>query len=104
MLIHNLLRSIRLLADASRAFAGKLVDGLDVDRSQLATNVENALLLATALNPVLGYDNVARITAKALAERTTPREAAIALSLLAAEEYDRLVDAKAMLRPQPSSY
>ena len=64
----------------------------------------NALLLATALNPVLGYDNVARITAKALAERTTPREAAIALSLLAAEEYDRLVDAKAMLRPQPRSY
>ena len=54
VLIHNLLRSIRLLAYASRAFAGKLVDGLDVDRAQLATNVENALLLATALNPVLG--------------------------------------------------
>jgi fumarate hydratase class II len=102
VLIHNLLRSIRLLADASRAFAGKLVDGLEIDYRQLAANVQNALLLATALNPVLGYDNVARITAKALADRTTPREAAAALSLLTLEEYDRLVDPKAMLGPQPS--
>jgi fumarate hydratase class II len=102
VLIHNLLRSIRLLADASRAFAGKLVDGLEVDRRQLAANVEKALLLATALNPVLGYDNVARITAKALADRTTPREAAAALGLLTLEEYDRLVDPKAMLGPRPS--
>lgn len=102
VLIHNLLRSIRLLADASRAFAGKLVDGLDVDRAQLAANVDNALLLATVLNPVLGYDSVARITAKAHADRTTPREAAIELGLIRPEEYDRLVDAKAMLGPQTS--
>ena len=63
--------------------------------------MENALLLATALNPVLGYDNVARITAKALADRTTPREAA-ALGLLTPEEYDRLVDARAMTAPSSS--
>ena len=101
VLIHNLLRSVRLLADATRAFAGKLVDGLEVDRPQLAANVENALLLATALNSVLGYDNVARITTKALADRIQPREAAAALGLLEPEEYDRLVDPQAMLGPRP---
>ena len=102
MLIHNLLRSVRLLADATRAFAGKLVDGLEVNRPQLAANVENALLLATALNSVLGYDNVARITTKALADRIQPREAAAALGLLEPEEYDRLVDPQAMLGPRPT--
>ena len=97
VLIYNLLQSIRLLADAARVFAAKLIVGLDVDRKRLAANVEQALLLATALNPVLGYDRVAEITARALRDETTPRAASVALGFLSGEDYDRLVDASAMV-------
>jgi fumarate hydratase class II len=96
VLIYNLLQSIRLLADGAHVFAEKLVRDLDVDRDRLAANVANALLLATALNPVLGYDRVAEITRKAMSEGTTPRAAAIALGLITGEEYDRIADPAAM--------
>ena len=97
VLIHNLLQSIRVLADASRVFAERLVQGLDVDSARLAANVDNALLVVTVLNPVLGYDRVAQITHTAVAQRITPRAAAIALGLIDAKTYDRLVDPKTMV-------
>ena len=100
VLIYNLLQSIRLLGDAAHVLAAKLVTGLEVDRKRLAANVEQALLLATALNPVLGYDRVAEITARALRDETTPRAAAVALGLLTGEDYDRLVDATSMASPR----
>lgn len=93
VLISNLLQSIRVLADAARVFAQRLVQGLEVDAVRLAANVENALLQVTALNPILGYDKVAQITAKALAEGITPRAAALSLGLLDAATYDREVNA-----------
>ena len=96
LIIQNLLQSIRVLADASRVFAERLVKGIEPDRERLASNVDNALLAVTALNPVLGYDRVAGITREALAQGITPRAAAIALNLLSGEEYDRLVDPAAM--------
>ncbi|UGV26577.1 class II fumarate hydratase [Rhodopseudomonas boonkerdii] len=96
VIIYNVLQSIRVLSDGIGVFASRLVRDLDVDRRQLAVNVANAPLLATALNPVIGYDKVAMITAKALDEAITPREAAIALGLLSGEEYDRYVDPKRM--------
>jgi fumarate hydratase class II len=90
------LQSIRILSDGIEVFAARLIRDLDVDRRQLAANVANAPLLATALNPVIGYDKVAMITAKALDEAITPREAAIALGLLSGDEYDRYIDPKRM--------
>jgi fumarate hydratase class II len=96
VLIYNVLQSIRILADSSRVFALRLVHDLGIDRQQLDRNVSNALLLATALNPVLGYDKVAQITAKALSDSTTPRQAALALGFLNAEDYDRHVDPSLM--------
>jgi len=92
VLIHSVLQSIRVLADSSRVFADKLVVRLDIDRERLALNLSNALLSVTVLNPVLGYDKVACITRTALERNITPREAAVALGYLSAEEYDRLVD------------
>ncbi|MGV7032764.1 class II fumarate hydratase [Methylobacterium symbioticum] len=100
VLIHNLLQSIRLLADGSYVFAGKLVRDLAVDRDRLAENVSKALLLATVLNPILGYDCVATITRKAMAEGLTPRAAAIALGVMTGEQYDRIVDPAAMTTPK----
>ena len=96
VLIYNVLQSIRVLADSSRMFATRLIHDLEVDRDQLDLNVSSALLLATALNPILGYDKVAHITAKALQDVTSPREAAIALGFLTAEDYDRYIDPRVM--------
>lgn len=98
VLIHSVLQSMRVLADSSRVFANKLVAGLDIDRERLASNLGNALLSVTALNPVLGYDKVARITRTAVERRIAPREAAIELGYLSAEAYDRLVDPLRMAR------
>ena len=98
VLIHNVLQSIRILSDSSLVFANKLVAGLDVDRERLESNLGNALLSVTALNPVLGYDKVARITRTAVERRIPPREAAIALGYLDADAYDRLVDPIRMAR------
>lgn len=60
----------------------RLIHDRNVGRQQLDRNVSNALLLATALNPILRYDEVAKITAKALSDSTTPRESAVAVGLL----------------------
>jgi fumarate hydratase, class II len=96
VIIYNVLQSIRILANGISIFTIRLVRKLDVNRRQLAANVANAPLLATALNPVIGYDKVALITAKALEDAITPRDAAISLGLLSGEEYDRYVDARVM--------
>lgn len=102
VLIHNLLQSIRVLSDASRVFATRLVDGLGLNQERLAANVGSSLLVVTALNPVLGYDQVARIVRESLATGRPPREVALALGLLSGEDYDRHVDAKALARPHPA--
>lgn len=99
VLIYNVLQSIRVLADSARVFATRLVRDLEVDRERLAANVANALLLATALNPVLGYDKVAQITAKAVTDGTTPRAAAVALGFLTGAQYDQHVDPLRMIHP-----
>ena len=84
VIIYNVLQSIRVLADASRIFSGRLVKNLAVDRARLASYVANSLLLTTSLNPVLGYDKVAQITARALEDGSSPREAALSLGFLSA--------------------
>lgn len=97
VIIYNVLQSIRVLADASRIFSARLVKNLAVDRARLASYVSNSLLLTTSLNPVLGYDKVAQITARALEDGSSPREAALSLGFLSGEEYDRLTDARRMI-------
>ncbi len=97
----NLLQSIRLLAETAERFATRMIDGTEVNARQLEKNVAGAVLPATALNPVLGYDAVARITKRAVEHETTPREAAIALGLLTGEEYDRHIDPTALAGGAP---
>ncbi|MGY2165025.1 class II fumarate hydratase [Pseudomonas tolaasii] len=101
VLIHNLLQSIDVLTDCINLFGHKLLNGLEVNRAQLAHNVEHSLLMATVLNPVLGYDRVARITRKAADEGLSPREAAVQLGFISAEEYTQRVRPDAMIRPTP---
>lgn len=98
VLIHNVLQSIRLLADSARVVAQRVVPGLEPERERLTRQLQSPLLAATALNPVLGYDKAAAITRHARDHQTSPRAAAIALGLLSGEEYDRLVDLPRMAR------
>ncbi|NWE45344.1 class II fumarate hydratase [Pseudomonas gingeri] len=99
VLIHNLLQSIDVLSNSVDIFTEKLIKGLEVDRERLAGNVDSSLLLATALNPVLGYDKVARITRKAAEEGLTPREAAVRLGFMTAQEYNQWVRPETMIHP-----
>lgn len=102
VLIHNLLQSIGVLAHCVGIFSEKLIKGLQVNHSQLADNLENALLMATVLNPVLGYDRVAQITRKAAQEGLSPKAAAVALGFITAQDYERLVKPELMVGPQAS--
>ncbi len=90
VIVDAVLQSIRLLADAATAFAEDLVAGIEANQAQITHYVENSIMAATALNPHLGYDAVARIVNKAFADGTGPKAAAEALGLLSGAEYDRL--------------
>ena len=91
MMIYNYLMSARLIADASRSFNKNCVSGIKANHSRIKQNLENSLMLVTALNPHIGYDNAASIAKKAHKEGTTLREAAIELGLLTNEQFDEWV-------------
>ena len=89
VLIYNLLQSIRLLADACRSFTDNCVVGIDANKERIKKLLNDSLMLVTALNPVIGYDNAAKIAKKALRDGKTLKEVAIELKLLTAEEFDK---------------
>jgi len=86
-----LLRSLRLLATGMDGFAAHCVDGLEANEGRIAELVDRSLMLVTALAPVIGYDNAAKIAKHALAENLTLREAALDLGLVDAATFDRVV-------------
>ncbi|MBM4133759.1 MAG: class II fumarate hydratase [Nitrospira sp.] len=100
VIIHNLLHSIRLLADSCRSFTEHCAVGLEPDVAQIHKSVTNSLMLVTALNPKIGYDKAAKVAKKAYEERTTLREACLALGFLSGEEFDSLVKPEKMLGPE----
>ena len=99
LLIHNVLQSIRLLADGCASFEARCAAGIEPARARIAENLERSLMLVTALTPRIGYDAAAKIAKKAHAEGTTLREAALALGLLTAGELDLLLRPEAMIHP-----
>jgi fumarate hydratase class II len=99
VMIHNLLQSLRLLGDACRSFADNCVSGVEPDRERIAELVDRSLMLVTALNPKIGYDNAAKVAKKAHGEGITLKQAAVSLKLLTAEEFDELVRPDKMARP-----
>jgi fumarate hydratase class II len=96
VMIYNLLQSSRLLTDACRSFADNCVAGIEPDAAKIAAHVEASLMLATALNPHIGYDNAARVAKKAHAEGITLKQAALALDLASEDEFDDWVRPAAM--------
>ena len=85
------LRSIHLLSVAMESFRTRCVEGIEPDRARIADLVERSLMLVTALAPEIGYDNAARIAKHAHAENMSLKEAGLALGLVDAETFDRLV-------------
>jgi fumarate hydratase class II len=96
VMIFNLLQSSRLLTDACRSFTDNCVAGMEPDVERIATHVESSLMLATALNPHIGYDDAARVAKRAHVEGITLRQAAVALGLATADEFDSWVQPRRM--------
>jgi fumarate hydratase class II len=89
VMVHNVLESVALLSDACRAFNDHCAVGIEPNRPKIAENLNKNLMLVTALNRHIGYDNAAKIAKKAHAEGTNLRDAALALGLVTAANYDR---------------
>lgn len=97
VMIANLLQSARLLGDACISFTEHAVNGIEANESRIKQNLENSLMLVTALNTHIGYENAAKIAKKAHAENTTLREAAMELGLLTDAEFTEWVDPRKMI-------
>jgi fumarate hydratase class II len=91
VMIYNLLLAARLLGDASASFNDHLVVGIQPNKAAIQKNLENSLMLVTALNTHIGYDKAAQVAKKALKEGLTLRESAVSLGYVTAEEFDQYV-------------
>jgi fumarate hydratase class II len=99
LIIHNVLQSLRLLGDAATNFERFCASGIEPHHARIRQNLEQSLMLVTALNPHIGYDNAARIAKKAHKDGTTLKDAAAALGLVTPEQFDAWVDPKKMTTP-----
>jgi fumarate hydratase class II len=97
MMIFNLLMSARLIGDACTSFNDNCAIGIEPNYQNIEKNLENSLMLVTALNPHIGYENAAKIAKKAHKEGSTLREVALALGLLTDEQFTEWVDPKKMI-------
>jgi fumarate hydratase, class II len=100
VIIFNVLQSIRLLADAAVSFTDNCLVGITANEARIAKLLHESLMLVTALNPHIGYDNAAKIAKKAHHDGTTLKEACLALGLLSAEKFDEVVVPDDMLGPK----
>jgi fumarate hydratase class II len=99
VIIHNLLHSVQLITEASKAFTEFCVDGLEPNEARIRQHLENSLMLVTALNPIIGYDKAAEVAKKAHKEGSTLRESALALGYLTGEQFDGAVRPESMTHP-----
>jgi fumarate hydratase class II len=99
LVIHNVLHSIRLLADTCVSFDEHCARGLEPNRAEIDRKLHGSLMLVTALSPHIGYDNAAKIAKKAHHDGSTLRDAAIALKLVSGEQFDAWVRPEDMIHP-----
>jgi fumarate hydratase class II len=100
VMIYNLLQSARLIGDACVSFTDNCVVGIEPNLPRIQQLLNESLMLVTALNPHIGYDNAAKVAKKAHEEGTTLKEAAVALGLLTEEEFDEKVRPEKMTGPK----
>lgn len=99
VIIYNILQSVRLLADAANSFTENCVVGIEANKERIEKLLNESLMLVTALNPHIGYDNAAKIAKKAHAEGTTLKEAGLSLGLVTEEQFDQWIRPESMTRP-----
>ncbi|KEK24660.1 class II fumarate hydratase [Bacillus gaemokensis] len=100
VIAYNFLQSARLLADATVSFNDKCAVGIEANEEVINQNVNRSLMLVTALNPHIGYENAAEIAKHAHKEGLTLKEAALQSGLLTEEQFDEIVDPKKMIAPK----
>ena len=100
VLAFNILQSIRLLADACNSFREHTIKGLKPNLERIDKNLNNSLMLVTALNPHIGYDRAAEVAEKSFKENKTLRESIIELGYMIGEEFDRVVQPEKMISPR----
>jgi fumarate hydratase class II len=103
VLIYSLLQSAKLIGDACDSFRENCVEGIEANEARIADLMQQSLMLVTALNPHIGYDNAAKVAKKAYGEDTTLKQAAVELGLLTAEQFDDWVRPENMLGPRAKS-
>ena len=99
VIAYNFLQSVRLLADAAKSFNDHCAVGIEPDKARIKQLVDQSLMLVTALNRKIGYDNAAKIAKNAHKKGSTLRESAIELGLLTGEEFDAEVKPEQMVGP-----
>jgi len=99
LIAYNFLRSIHLLGDTALQFTHKCLEGLKADEDHIRKTLSHSLMLATALNPVIGYDEASKVVRKAQAEGISLKEAASQLGVLTSQRFDAAVDPKKMVHP-----
>ena len=100
VIIHNFLQSVRLLADGAVSFEEHCARGIEPNRERIDHLLHNSLMLVTALNPHIGYDNAAKIAKHAHKTHKSLKEAAVELGLVKADDFDKWVKAEEMVRPK----
>ena len=99
LIVYNTLQSIRLLGDAAVSFSDNCVVGIEPNRERIQQLMESSLMLVTALSPHIGYDKAAEVAHHAHVERTTLREAALALGYVTDEQFEEWVKPEEMTHP-----
>ena len=92
VIMYSILRIINLLSDAINSFVNKCLNGIELNRKKLRENLENSLMLVTALNPKIGYEKASKIAKKAFSEGISLKQAAIKLKYLKSSEFDEIID------------
>jgi len=100
LIIHNILQSIRIMSDSSKAFAKYCIKGLKADKKRIKFLLENSLMLVTALSPKIGYDKAAKIAKAAHKNGTTLKEEVIKSGVLDDKEYDKIMNPILMTKPK----
>ena len=100
VMIYNLMQSVRLLSDGCDSFRKNCVEGIEPNPKRIRENLENSLMLVTALNPHIGYEKAAEIAKKAYKEDTTLKQAAVALGYVSEDEFDQWVVPGNMTSPK----
>jgi len=99
LIIHNILQSIHIMSDSTKSFAKYCIKGLKADKKKIKENLDNSLMLVTALTPKIGYDNAAKIAKKAYKNDTTLKEETLKSGLITTKEYDKIINPIKMTKP-----